>query len=200
MTRFWGAAPTLVAIALSLLAPAALATPPAKETKQARTSDKVPAEPAIELRMEGRNLKYTYDLSRLFDKALWRVLEDYGYSEITVEVRLMDDKAKVRTTHYHTLKLELLDNGRVRVMTSPRRGKVYKTRDEMLRAFTRVKGKPIRAKEFGTSQGHLELTVLVNPVSVYSFPESEAPVAAQEIVPKTYYDRKLELRSNAVNR
>ncbi len=167
-------------------------------TANAKPPAPPPAEPAIELRVEGRQLKYTYDLSSLFDKSMWRVLEDNGYSEITVEVRLRDAKEVVRVTQYHTLKIELLSSGKVRLMTTARRGKIYKDRKSALEALSSVRGRPIRAKQFAGEAGHLELTVLVNPVQVFAFPDEPSPLAEQKVVPRTYYDRKMELRSKPV--
>jgi hypothetical protein len=187
---------------LTVLMSAAIAnaSPPEGQAQAENRQKKVPpvvaaAEPAVELRVEGKFLRYRYDLSTLFDKQMWRVLEDNGYSEITVEVRLLDAGEKVRVSQYHTLKVELLDSGKVRVMKTARRGKIYKNREAAVADLTSVRGRPIRADEFGGEVGHMEVTVLVNPVQVFAFPDEEAPVADRQVVPRTYYDRKMELRS-----
>lgn len=154
-------------------------------------------EPAVTLRLDGKLLKYTYDLSTVFDPAMWKVLEDNGYSEITVQVRLRDAADKVTLSQYHSLKIELLERGRVRVMTSRRRGRIYKSRHLLLSGLKTVPGTPIAAKDFAGSAGHLELVVLVNPVQVYDFPARDAPLAKRQVVPRTYYDRRVEMRSRS---
>lgn len=151
--------------------------------------------PAVVAELKGKLLMYHYDLARAFDKNLWRVLEDNGYSEIIVEVRVRDGQDKIQHTQFHTLKIELLASGKVRVMTTQRKGRIYKDRAEMLKDLAHVRGKPIQAKHFSGDEGHLELIVLVNPVKVYAFPDQDAPVADKRVVPKTYYDRKMELRT-----
>lgn len=170
-------------------------SPPPQPPLQQAQDDDGPRDRSVELRVEGRYLKYSYDLSGLFDTQLWRVLEDNGYSEITVEVNLRDAQDQVRLTQHHTLKIELLESGKVRVMTSARRGKIYPDREAMIRDLQRVRGKPIRAIEFPSEEGHLELVVLVNPVQVYSFPDEDTPLAERRVVPRTFYDRRVELRS-----
>ena len=62
----------------------------------------------------------------------------------------------------------------------------------------RVAGEPLEAKRFQGSSGHLEVVVLVNPVKVYAFPANDRPVADQRVVPRTVYDRRLELRSRSL--
>ena len=154
-----------------------------------------PVEPGIELQWEQHYLKFTYDLSGLFDPELWRVLEENEESEITVEVRLLDPKDRVRDTQHHVLKLELLSDGKIRLQTSPRRQQVFPNRAEMLRDISQVRGRPIRSELFSGEEGRLEIVVLVNPVQVYSFPEEDTPLADQRVVPRVVFDRRVELHS-----
>jgi hypothetical protein len=177
--------------------------PPENGVEAPKTKHDTPVspevEPEVELTLANGELNYTYDIRDIFDDALWAVLKKNGYSEITVEVRLLDAVDAVRTTQFHQLKIELLDSGRVRVMTTPRRGRIYKNRAAMVTALGRLPGRPMAAGDFAGTSGHLELVVLVNPVKVYSFPENDSEMAEQRVVPKTYYDRKLELRSATVD-
>ena len=154
-------------------------------------------EPSLSLQVHEGMLEYTYDLSSLFDSNLWKVLEDNGFSEIAVEVRVRDAKEQVRVRQYHTLKIHLLESGRVRVMTSRRRGKIYPNRQAMQEALSSVRGRPIPATEFTGMQGHMELVALVNPVQVYAFPTQEGPLAQRQVVPHVDYDGKLVARSRA---
>lgn len=178
--------------ATALLAGTSRASPPAQAAE-------APAAPAVELRMDGKLLRYTYDLTGMFDAQLWEALERNRDNEITIEVRLLDAGDNVRVTQYHRLRIELLEGGRLRVGDAPR-SVVYKSRAAMLAALNRVPGKPIRAEEFAGSDGHLEVVVLVNPVQVYSFPDEDAPVAERKVVPQTFFDRKHELRSRTMPR
>ncbi len=158
------------------------------------------SEPTITFKHDGDLLKYTYDLSTVFDRSMWRVLEENGYSEIMVEVRVRDASEKVRHTQYHSFKVELLSRGRVRVMTTRRRGRIYSSRIELLNGLRSVPGTPIPAKSFAGESGHIELVVLVNPVQVYGFPVADTPLAHRQVIPKTYYDRRLEMRSKSFKR
>jgi hypothetical protein len=197
---------TTTVVTASLLGSAqqSAAGPPSAPPKQGvEVSNSEPGtevSPAVELTLANGELNYTYDIRDIFDDALWAVLKKNGYSEITVEVRLLDSAEAVRTTQFHQLKIELLDSGRVRVMTTPRRGRIYKDRAEMVTALGRLPGRPMAAGDFAGTRGHLELVVLVNPVKVYSFPENGSEMAEQRVVPTTYYDRKLELRSATVDK
>ena len=159
---------------------------------------KPPPDAAVELHVDGKDLKYTYDLSGMFDKDLWAALESNRDNEITVEVRLLDAKDRVRVTQYHRLRIELLSGGRLRVGDTPARSTLYKSRAALLAALTKIPGKPIKVEDFATADGHIEVVVLVNPVEVYSFPDEDAPVADRKVIPQTYFDRKVELRSRSV--
>jgi len=192
---------TAIIITSSCIATVAMAKPPATETAPPTHNSKSGqqaahrAEPAVELQLQDGKIAYNYDLRDIFDKDMWKVLEENGYSEITVETRVLDAAGKLQGTQYHQLKIELLPSGKVRVMTSPRRGRIYASRAKMLEALARVSGEPMQAPNFKGNTGHLELIVLVNPVKVYAFPDDGAPVADRKVIPRTVYDRKLELRS-----
>jgi hypothetical protein len=155
-----------------------------------------PVEPAIELRLTGDVYRYTYDLTTVFDDGMWKVLEDNGFSEILIQVNLVDGKDQLRISQHHQLKVDLLAGGAVRLTSGPKQEEVYPSRAAMLKALKAVKGKPIAATEFPSDQGYLDMLVLVNPVKVFDFPDGGTDGVA--VGERTVYDRKLEVRSAAL--
>jgi hypothetical protein len=154
---------------------------------------------AVTLRVEGKHLQYEYDLSSMFDPQLWSVLEKNQDNHIIIEVRLRDSANRIRVRQYHRLQLVVLKGDRVRVTSDGVRTKTYPTRGHLLQALRRVPGKPILADQFSGERGFLEIVAMVNPYAVYSFPQGDESVASGRVVPRTYFDRKLHLRSTPIS-
>jgi hypothetical protein len=154
---------------------------------------------AVNLRVQGKHLQYEYDLSSMFDAQLWSVLEKNQDNHITIEVRLRDSSNRIRVRQYHRLQLTVLKGDRVRVTSDGVRTKTYPTRRALLQALRRVSGKPILAEQFSGKRGFLEIVAMVNPYAVYSFPQGDEAVANGPVVPRTYFDRKLHLRSTPIS-
>ena len=155
--------------------------------------------PSVNLRVEGKLLQYEYDLSGLFDATLWSVLEKNQDNLITIEVRLLDSANRVRIKQYHRIQLVVLKGGAVRVTSDGIRSKTYTNRERLARALQKVSGKPILASQFSGQQGFLEIVALVNPYAVYSFPKTDKAIARGTVIPRTYFDRKLQLRSSPIS-
>lgn len=179
----------ITGLATIVIGTAALAGPPAKSS-----GSKSP-EPHIELKVDGKDLKYTYDLRGLFDSKLWAVLKKNKSNEILVEVSLLDSRRRTLVRQYHRLNLSFLTDGKIRLATGPKDRRVFKNSALMLKALRRIPGTPIAASDFSGTVGHLEIQAMVNPVKVYSFPNEERPVASGKVEPRTYFDRKVELKS-----
>lgn len=177
-------------------APAFASAPPADETRRDPAHVDA-AEPAIELHAKGNFLTYTYDLAPIFDAALWKVLEDNGYSEILIQVSVVDAVQAVRLKQHHRLEVTLLRDGQVQLTSGPGRATTFTTRLAMLQALRAVPGKPIAASEFNGDQGYLDMLVLVNPVQVFDYPAGaqEEGVAVGE---RTVYDRRAAARSRPI--
>ncbi|MBT9556182.1 MAG: hypothetical protein IV100_09145 [Myxococcales bacterium] len=186
----------LLLLTLLSAVPAFAAAPPAEETRRdpARADA---AEPAIELHAKGDVLTYTYDLAPIFDAALWKVLEDNGYSEILIQVSVVDAGQAVRLKQHHRLEVTLLGEGKVQLTSGPGRATTYPSREAMLKALRAVPGKPIAATEFSGDQGYLDMLVLVNPVQVFDYPAGprDDGVAVGE---RTVYDRRAAARSRPI--
>ena len=153
------------------------------------------AEPVIEMHVVGDQLAYTYDLTPVFDEAMWKVLSENGFSEILIQVNLVDSAEKLRLTQHHQLKVELLDKGQIRLTTGPKQETIYPSRATMLKALRAVRGQPIPAAKFASNDGYLDMLVLVNPVRIFDYPEGGAEGVA--VGERVVYDRKIEARSAA---
>ena len=106
---------------------------------------KAPLPPPIKLTIKSGQLHYHYDLSGMFDKVLWRMLNKNRNNEITIEVRLIDQSNKPLVTHFHQLGITHIKNGRLKVNGLGAKSTIYHSRAHLVRSLRNVPGKPIEA-------------------------------------------------------
>jgi hypothetical protein len=161
---------------------------------------KKPAQDEIQLTLKDKKLHYEYGLSGLFDQALWKILKESPYNEISVEAHLIDGNGKTLVTQNHWFELTIMKDGRVQLVSELGKRRIFKNRRAMLASLKRVRGEPINESNFSGNTGYLEIVAMVNPVQVYSFPAKASKGRAGPVETQTYHDAKLQIRSAAVPR
>ena len=149
----------------------------------------------VKLHPKGTSLHYVVDLSSLVDASLWTLLERNRQNLITVDVRLRDITDGVRMRQSHSIRLNFISTKQIVLTVDQNPSRIFSKRKDVLRALQTLPGTPIVAEQFKGSRGYLEVIAMVNPYRVYSYPSDNTAVAHQDVVPKTYYDRRLRLRS-----
>ena len=152
----------------------------------------------IQLQRKGESLHYQVDLSGLLDETIWRVLEKNGSNIITVEVRLRDKTDTVQMRQHHTIRLNCMRKGTMQLGLNADSLRTFSSRTKVLAALKNTRGTPIQSANFQGERGYLEVIAMVNPYQVYSYPTVEQKLAKKTVQPKTYFDRRLRLRSTAL--
>ena len=117
---------------------------------------------------------------------------------ITVEVRLRDNADKVQMRQHHTIRLNWLPKGTIQLGLNTNSVRRLSSRSDVLKALKNTQGTPIKSANFQGERGYLEVIAMVNPYQVYSYPTSEQKLAKKTVQPKTYFDRRLRLRSTSL--
>jgi len=162
------------------------------------TLAKAPANSEIQLTLKGKQLHYEYDLSGLFDGALWKILDQSPTNEISVDVQLVDGKGVTRVTQHHWFELTHMKNRAIQMTSALGQARTFRNRRAMLASFKKVRGATIKEGEFSGDSGYLEIVAMVNPVQVYSYhSKSERPGKAT-LIAQTHHDGRLQIRSAAM--